>query len=345
MEEQKDPINWLNYHHLRYFYAVAKEGSLIRASEKLNTSQPSICTQLKQLEGALGERLYIRSGRSIALTDFGRVVLGYAEEIFAVGRELTSLALRGVSSRVQRLSMGIVDSFPKLLSLDVLRPVFESDPPVRLSCHEGKIEDLLGQLAAHRLDAILADEPAPSNTQVKAFSHPLGVSGVTFCGMPKIAKELRGKFPQNLQYAPLLLPTQNTSLRRDLESWFRQIDVQPNVVAEFEDGALAKIVASDGYGITVVPTVVEAEAVERHGFEIVGRTKDCVVKLFLITPERRIEHPSVVRLIKSGTRAPIGQDHKKALRTKATAPEKSLKGASKPGSRISKASKAGLKKP
>ena len=296
MESTNAADEWLNYHHLRYFHAVAAEGSVRRASEKLRVSQPSICAQVKQLESALGETLYRRSGRSIVLTDFGRTIHGYAEEILALGRELLHTARRAPTARALRLHVGIVDSFPKLLTLDILRPVFAQQPPVVVTCHEGKLDDLLGQLAAHRLDALLTDEPPPSSAQVKTFSHLLGTSGVTFCAAPALAKKLPGRFPRCLHRAPMLLPTQNTALRRDLEKWFRSAHIEPLVTGEFEDGALAKIVATEGIGITIVPTLVAAEAIERYGFVPLGRTAECQTQLFLITAERRIEHPAVALL-------------------------------------------------
>jgi len=307
METSNAAPEWLNYHHLRYFHAVAREGSISRAAEKLRTSQPSICAQVKQLESALGEPLYRRSGRSIVLTDFGRLIHGYAEEIFALGRELLTIAKRAPSARTLRLHVGIVDSFPKLLSLDILRPVFAHDPPVRITCHEGKLEDLLGQLAAHRLDALLADEPPPSSTKVKTFCHSLGTSGVTFCASPALGKTLTRRFPRNLHGAPVLLPTQNTALRRELEKWFRTAGIEPVVVGEFEDAALSKIVATEGLGITVVPTVIESEAIERYGFVPLGRTDKCQIQLYLITAERRIEHPAVAVLAREAGRALIGR--------------------------------------
>ncbi|MGB8169282.1 MAG: LysR family transcriptional regulator [Chthoniobacteraceae bacterium] len=299
MESANPAHDWLNYHHLRYFHAVAREGSVSRASEKLRTSQPSICAQVKQLEAALGETLYRRSGRSIVLTDFGRLIYGYADEILALGRELLTIAKRAPSTRTLRLHVGVVDSFPKLLSLDILRPVFEHEPAVQVSCREGKLDDLLGQLAAHRLDALLADEPPPSSSKVKTFTHPLGVSGLTFCAVPTLARKLAGRFPRNLQGAPILLPTQNTALRRDLEKWFRTVKIEPVVVGEFEDAALAKIVATEGIGVTVVPTIVAAEAIERYGFVSLGKTEACEVQLYLITAERRIDHPAVTLLART----------------------------------------------
>ncbi len=312
MEPSNTGDEWLNYHHLRYFHAVAREGSVSRASEKLRVSQPSICAQVKQLESALGETLYRRSGRSIVLTDFGRVIHGYAEEILALGQELLTAARRAPTARTLRLQVGIVDSFPKLLSLDILRPVFAHVPQVQVTCHEGKLDDLLGQLAAHRLDALLADEPPPSSSKVKTFTHSLGVSGVTFCASPTLAKTLSGRFPRNLQGAPMLLSTQNTALRRDLEKWFRAVKIEPVVVGEFEDAALAKIVATEGIGITVVPTVVAAEAIERYGFVSVGRTDECQVQLYLISAERRLEHPVVALLAREAGQAAVGRRRRKA---------------------------------
>ncbi|MCB1132178.1 MAG: LysR family transcriptional regulator, partial [Verrucomicrobiae bacterium] len=188
MEQSDETPGWLNYHHLRYFHAVAVEGSISRAAARLHTSQSALCAQVKQLEAALGEPLYRRSGRSIVLTDFGRTIQEYADEIFAIGREILSTAKRAPSGRALRLSIGVVDSFPKLLTLDVLRPVFNSTPPIRVVCHEGRMEDLLGQLAAHRLDALLTDEPPPSTVNVKTFTHSLGSSGITFCAEPRLAR-------------------------------------------------------------------------------------------------------------------------------------------------------------
>ena len=310
MESSASTSEWLNYHHLRYFHAVAKEGSVSRAAERLRVSQPSICAQVKQLEAALDETLYRRSGRSIQLTDFGRTIHGYAEEILALGRKLLTLARRAPSTRTQRLHVGIVDSFPKLLSLDILRPVFAHVPTVHVICHEGKLDDLLGQLAAHRLDVLLADGPPPSSTKIKTFNHPLGASGVTFCASPALAGKWSGRFPKNLHDAPLLLPTQNTALRRDLEKWFRSMKIEPSVVGEFEDAALAKIVATEGIGITVVPTIVAAEAIERYGFVSIGKTEECQTQLYLITAERRIEHPVVALLAREAAPTLRGRQQK-----------------------------------
>lgn len=289
--------DFLNYHHLRYFWAVAREGSLRAAADKLRVSQPSICAQIQLLEQSLGEDLFRPSGRSMALTEFGQIIFGYADEIFTLGGEIQRVAQQAPTSRALRLNAGIVDSFPKLMSYDILRPIFEHQPPVQLACHEGKLPDLLAQLTTHRIDVVLSDEPASPGITAKVFNHFLGGCGVTFCAMPVLARTLKGRFPRNLHDAPALLPTQNCFLRRDLEKWFREVDVQPRVIAEFEDAALTKIVATRGIGIIAVPSLVEAEAVERYGFVPVGRTKDIETQFYAITAERRLTHPAILAII------------------------------------------------
>lgn len=295
MEPTTD-TGFLNYHHLRYFWTVAKEGSLRRASEKLRVSQPSMCTQIKLLETSLGETLFRPRGRSLELTEFGQLIYAYAEEIFTLGSEILRATKQAPGVRSLRLHVGIVDSFPKLMSYDILRPVLEHQPPVRLTCHEGKLVDLVSQLNTHRIDVVLSDEPASPGISGKVFNHPLGVSEITFCAMPGLARKLKGRFPRNLDNAPALLPTQNCSLRRDLENWFRKAGVQPSVVAEFEDAALTKIVATSGLGFIAVPTVVASEAVERYGFVPIGRTKEVSTQFYAITAERRFTHPAILAM-------------------------------------------------
>ncbi len=289
-------MDWLNYHHLRYFWTVAKEGSLRRAAEKLRVSQPSICAQVKALEQSVGENLFRRQGRSLVLTETGHMVFGYAEEIFSLGQELTSAVKQSPTLRRQRLNVGIVDSFPKLLSYEVLKPLLESTPPVFLNCREGKSEELLGQLATHRLDIVLLDEPAPTTLKFKSFNHALGSCGLSFCAQKRLARKMKGPFPQCLNQAPALLPAQSSSIRRSLDKWFQNIRVQPAVIAEFDDAALTKVVATGGAGFIVVPTVVEREAVERYEFQVLGRTNECREQFFAVTAERRMNHPAVVKL-------------------------------------------------
>lgn len=286
-------MEWLNYHHLRYFWTVAKEGSLARAAEKLHVSQPSISEQIRELEATLGEKLFRREGRSNKLTDAGQMAFGYAEEIFALGRELTNAIKQRPSAKTLRLYVGVADSFPKLVTNEILKPVFSLPQTVHVICREGKQEDLLAQLAAHRLDVVLADEPASSSANFRVFNHPLGETGTTFCAEKKLAARLKPHFPQSLHEAPALLPVDNTTLRRSLETWFREQRIQPRVVAEFEDLALMKVMATEGRGFIAVPTVAAKDALTHYGFHQIGEAADCRIQLHIITAERKIAHPAV----------------------------------------------------
>ena len=295
-------MEWLNYHHLRYFWTVAKEGSLARAAVKLHVSQPSISEQIGELESALGEKLFRREGRSNKLTHTGQIVLGFAEEIFALGHEMMNVVKQRPGAKELRLYVGVVDSFPKLVTNEILKPVFSLPQNVHVICREGKMEDLLAQLAAHRLDIVLADEPASTSVNFKTFNHSLGVTGTTFCGEKRLAARLRRNFPRSLHGAPALLPTENTPFRRALESWLRSQHLQPRVVAEFEDLALMKVMASEGRGFIAVPTVAVREAIGRYGFQMIGQAAKCQIELHAITAERRIVHPAVALLTTTARR-------------------------------------------
>jgi LysR family transcriptional regulator, transcriptional activator of nhaA len=286
-------MEWLNYHHLRYFWTVAGEGSLAAAAGKLHVSQPSISEQIRELESALGEKLFRRQGRNNKLTDVGQIVFGYADEIFSIGRELMNAVKQRPGPRALRLSIGVADSFPKLVTNEILKPVFTMSQPVHVVCREGKMEDLLAQLAAHRLDVVLSDEPAPSSASFKVFSHTLGESSVTLCAAVQLAGKLKRNFPRSLNAAPALLPSENTALRRALETWFRARHITPNVVAECEDLALMKVMAAEGRGFIAVPTVALKEAISRYHFRSLGQATACRMQFYAMTAERRIAHPAV----------------------------------------------------
>lgn len=291
--KQTPRMDWLNYHHLRYFYVVAKEGSLARAAARLRVSQPSISEQVRQLEGDMGEKLFRREGRKNRLTEVGQVVFDYAEEIFTLGHELMHTVKQRPGARPIRFQVGVADSFPKLVTNEILKPVFALPQAVYVVCREGKIEDLLAQLAAHRLDVVLSDEPAPSSANINVFSHALGKSSVTFCAETQLAAHLKSDFPKSLNNAPALLPAENTALRRSLEAWFRAHQVKPMVVAECEDLALMKVMAADGRGFIPVPTVALKEAISRYHFRSIGQAAACRVQFHAITAERRMTHPAV----------------------------------------------------
>lgn len=286
-------MDWLNFHHLRYFWMVAREGGLRQAAEKLHVSPPSISAQIHELEAALGEKLFRRAGRANVLTDAGQIALRYADEIFGLGRELAAAIKQQPTTKALRLHVGVADSFPKLVTQQILQPVFAMPQAVHVICREGKVTDLLGQLAAHRLDVVLADEPATGGLKMRVFNHPLGECGVTFCAGPRLAATLRKGFPRSLHHAPALLPAEGTGLRRSVEQWFQSLGIAPRVLAEFEDAALMKVMAADGRGFIPVPTLVAQEAIDRFSLRIIGATEKCREQFFAITADRRIHHPAV----------------------------------------------------
>lgn len=296
-------MDWLNYHHLRYFWTAAKEGSVKQAAAKLHVSQPSVSEQIRELEDALGEKLFRREGRGLALTDAGRVAYGYADDIFALGQELVNAIKQRPTAKALSLHVGVADSFPKLMTNEILKPVFALPQSMHVICREGKLEDLLAQLEAHRLDIVLADEPATSATRFKAFNHPLGDSGTTFCAAKALASRLRRQFPKSLHDAPALLPSENTALRRALEGWFRRLEIRPRVVAEFEDLALMKVMAAEGRGFIAVPSVAAEDALQHYGFQAVGVAEECRVQFHAITAERRMAHPGVAAITNQSSAA------------------------------------------
>lgn len=289
-------MEWLNYHHLRYFWTVARNGSVRKAAEELKVSQPSISAQLRLLEESLGHKLFRRSGRSLVLTEMGQVVLGYADEIFSTGRELLSVLKQGPGGRPLQLNVGMTDSLPKLMGFEILKPAFRSASPIQVICRQGEIGPLLTELQAHRLDIVLADEPASSNLKARTFNHRLGSSTVTFCAASALATKLRGGFPRSLRDAAALLPTENMGLRAALDKWFNAHDISPRVVGEFEDSALMEVAASRGLGFTAVHTIVAKEAVKHFGLKVIAEAKDCATDFFAITAERRVKHPAVVAI-------------------------------------------------
>ena len=236
-------MEFLNYHHLRYFWVVAQEGSLRKAAEKLHVSQPTISAQIAALEGVIGEKLFRRNPRGLTLTETGHQAFSYAEEIFALGQDFLHSIKQRPTSRPLRVNIGIADSLPKLVSHEIIKPIFHLSQPVQAVCLENKTSDLLAQLAVYRLDIVLADEPAPSALPVKTFNHLLGDSGVTFCAERRLAGKLRRQFPCSLHNQPMLLPTPGTALRRTLEKWFQDQGIQPRVIAEYDDAALMKVAA------------------------------------------------------------------------------------------------------
>ncbi len=286
----------LNYHHLLYFWMVAREGSITKACEQLHLAQPTLSTQIRKLEKSIGADLFDRVGRALVLTDVGQVVFRYADEIFSLGREMVDVVHGRRGERGLRLIVGVPDALPKLIVYMLLKPALEMKDGVQLVTFEGKQEQLLADLAMHRLDVMISDSPLTPVTHVRAFNHLLGECGVTFFAAGPLAQKYRRGFPQSLNGAPLLLPTSNTQQRRALEQWFDESDIRPEIVHEFEDSALMKVFGQAGQGIFASPTAIEAEVCRQYKVRVVGRTSGVKDRYYAISVERRLRHPAVIAI-------------------------------------------------
>jgi LysR family transcriptional activator of nhaA len=286
-------MDWLNYHHLHYFWVVAREGTIARACDQLHLTQPSISKQLHQLERAVGEKLFKRVGRNLVLTETGQLVFRFADEIFSLGRELSE-ALRGKSSRERlRLLVGVADVVPKLIAYRVLEPALHLPEPVQLMCDERGLVDLLTELADHRLDLVLSDSPLPPTSATRAYNHLLGECGVCIFGSSSLARKFRRGFPQSLDGAPFLLPTRKSMLRRSLDQWFDAQNIRPELLGEFDDRALLKVFGQAGVGLFPGAAAVERETCRQHHVQLVGRLDAVRERFYAISVERKLRHPAV----------------------------------------------------
>lgn len=284
----------LNYSHLQYFWAVAREGSIARASESLHLTPQTISGQLKLLDEAVGQPLFNRVGRRLVMSDMGRTVFEYADEIFSVGAELASVVRGNHLSGPTTLSLGIVSSMPKLIAERIVAPAMVGEQPVRVRCQEASLEQLLSELAVHKLDLVLSDQPVPDGLSIKAYNHRLGESGMSFFSQRNRARRYRAKFPDSLSDAPMLLPSQHSALRRRLDDWFEINELSPCIAGEFDDSALLKAFGEAGAGIFAAPTVIEAEVCRMYRMSVIGQTDEIKERFYAISPERRLKHPSVV---------------------------------------------------
>jgi LysR family transcriptional activator of nhaA len=293
-------MEWLNYHHLLYFWAVARYGSVVRASAELRLAQPTISGQVRRLEDVIGEKLFDRVGRRLVLTDVGRTVFRYADEIFSLGQDLMGTLKGRPSSRPLRLTVGVADVLPKVLVQKLLEPAFHIDKPVHLICREDRVvEDFMSQLAGQELDLVLADRPLGPGIRSNAFNHLLGECGTTFLGTAKLAARLRPGFPRSMEGAPCLLPTAHATVRRSLDHWFETTRVSPTLVAEFDDSALMYAFGEQGQGIFPSPTVFENEFRLRYNVQVVGRVKTVRQQFYAISVDRRLHHPAVAEIVKA----------------------------------------------
>jgi LysR family transcriptional activator of nhaA len=287
----------MNFKHLYYFWVTAKAGGITRAGEQLHTTPQTLSGQIKLLEDWLGRKLFRKSGRQLELTEHGRLALGYADQIFSLGQDMES-ALRQARGTARRLDfrVGVADSVSKSLAYRLLEPAFSVGQPIKLLASEGKFEDLLAQLALHRLDLVIADEPMPTRVSVKAFNHPLGRSAMSFFAAARLLPAIQGNFPACLDGMPMLVPSGTASVRQQLEGWFAKHQITPVVVGEFDDAALMKAFGREGQGLFLAPTVLEQETCSEFGVQVVGRTNELVESFFAVSVERRISHPCVLAI-------------------------------------------------
>jgi LysR family transcriptional regulator, transcriptional activator of nhaA len=289
-------MEWINYHHLLYFWTVAREGSIARACEKLRLAQPTISGQLRMLEESLGEKLFAKSGRGLAMTEVGQVVFRYADEIFGLGRELQDVLKGRPRGRPLRLLVGISDLVPKLVAYRVLAPVLAMGEQVQMVCDENTPDRLLADLAEHRLDVVLLDSPISANVKVKAYNHLLGSCGASVLGAASLAARYRHDFPKSLDGAPFLLPLEGSNLRRSIEHWFDEQHIRPKVVGEFQDSALMKTFGQAGAGLFFAPSAIEKEVRDLYKVSRVGRASSVVERYYAISIERKLKHPAVVTI-------------------------------------------------
>lgn len=286
----------MNYHHLRYFWAVAREGGVTAAADTLHVSQPAISAQIRKLETALGHELFDRSGRSLTLTPEGKIVFEYADEIFHLGEELLDTVKGRMEGRPMRLVVGVASTIPNLVSFHLLEPAFALDGPVRIVVRENRTDRLLAQLATHEVDLVLADMPIPPDVSVRGYAHALGSSPVDVLGPPLLAHRLREGFPGSLDGQGFLLPTEGYTLRRSLDDWFADSGIRPRVAAEIEDTDLLNVFAEAGAGLFAAPAVIADDIRIRYAVEVVGRAPGVREEFYAITPERKIEHPAIAAI-------------------------------------------------
>lgn len=284
----------LNYKQLYYFWSVAKSGGVIHASRRLNITPQTISHQVGELEKTLETNLFRRVGKRMELTRAGEVILSRADEIFQIGNEIELLVRDSSASSGFFFRVGVVDTVPKSIAYQLLSATLNLEEPIRLICNNDKSERLFGELAIHHLDLVIANQTLPRELGVKAYNHQLGQSGVTFCASPELAAKLNGNFPDSLHNAPMLMPSEGTSLRAVVSQWFSKNQIRPNIVGEFADTALLKSFGHSGLGVFPVPSVIADEVVKQYEVKVIGFTKKETIKYFAVSHERRVKHPAVL---------------------------------------------------
>jgi LysR family transcriptional regulator, transcriptional activator of nhaA len=291
-----EAVDWLNYHHLLYFWTVARLGSVTKAADELRLGPATVSAQVRRLEESLGEKLFQKSGRRLVLTEMGHVACRYADEIFSLGHELTDTMKGRPTGHPVRLRIGVSDVLPKRIAYRLIKPALQLATPVRVLCREERPARLLAALAVHELDVILSDSPVGPEVSVRAFNHPLGECGMGFYATPKLARKRPRSFPKSLNGMPMLLPTDSMAIRHALDQWFELNGVHPAVVGEFDDYSLLIVFAAAGHGIFAAPWVLDQELRRQFGFVRIGRTNAVRARFFAISAERKIKNPAVVAI-------------------------------------------------
>ena len=299
-------MEWLNYHHLLYFWMVIRTGSVAAASTELRLAPPTISVQIRRLEEQLGEKLLRRSGRRLLPTEMGQSVFRYADDIFSTGRELLDMVRGRPTNRPMKLNVGVVDVMPKFIAHWLIEPALRLGERVRIVCREATPEQLLAQLSVQSLDVVLSDAPIGPGVNVRAYNHLLGETGISFLGVAKLARTHRRRFPKSLNGAPVLLPATNTAVRRSIDQWLETADIRPDIIGEFEDSELLWEFGGAGEGIFPVPTVLERHLTRLHRVKVLGRTDAVRSRFYAISVERRLKHPAVVAICETARRELFG---------------------------------------
>jgi LysR family transcriptional regulator, transcriptional activator of nhaA len=296
-------MEWLNYHHLFYFWKVVRAGGITKACQELRLAPPTVSAQIHSLEERLGEKLLDRVGRSLVPTEMGRIVFRYADDIFGLGLELMDTVKRRPTGKPLRVVIGVDDVLPKEVAHALIAPALRLPGSVRILCHEAGLERLVAELALHELDVVLSDAPVTPSLHIRAYNHPLGECDVAWMANPAIARTLRRGFPKSLEGAPVLLPTDDTAIRRGIDQWFAARGIRPTVVGEFEDYALLQVFGRRGMGAFPALDILEKDLERRHGLARIGPAAGVRARFYAISVEKRVRHPAVAAICAGGRRS------------------------------------------
>ncbi|MCG8672632.1 MAG: transcriptional activator NhaR [Pseudomonadales bacterium] len=295
-------MSQLNYHHLYYFYVIAREGSIVNASKKLHLTPQTVSGQLSAFEDYLGTQLFDRKGKRLLLNATGKLTFSYAEDIFALGNELQHALHSSEVGQQVIFTVGVTDVIPKVFTFDLLKTCFEIDESIRLVCREGDLDSLLADLAISRVDIVISDRQLTPGSPIKAYSHLLGETGLTFYADKRSSRKLSKNFPQSLDQESFLICGDKSNQKHNLLSWFETLQISPKIVAEFDDSALMKFFGQAGFGVFCTPSTIEQHIIQQYNVSTIGRTEDVGERFYAISPERKLKHPGVKHLVEAAKR-------------------------------------------